>query len=133
MAKFTGGLASFSFASTVYECISNYSWSGSVSEAVGRCSASGGAVTHRATGATDDTFNFDVLLEGGSITVTNALKRGESGAFEFHPEGDTAANMEFIATNAIINSSNLGGDPDSLNVLSITIGIDGDLTIQAAT
>lgn len=133
MTKFTGEKASFSFASTVYECLSNYTWSGSINEAVAQCSSSGGAVTHRASGATDDTFTFDVLLEGGSITVIDALKRGSTGAFEFHPEGDTAGNIEFIATNSVLTSSNLGGDPGSLNVLSITIGIDGTLTIQAAT
>lgn len=133
MTKFTGGLASFSLAGTVYQCISNYTWSGSVSEAVGRCSASGGAVTHRSAGATDDTFTFDVLSEAEDVTTINALKRGSSGAFEFHPEGDSVDAIEFIATNAIVTASNLGGDPDTLNVLSITVGIDGDLTIQAAT
>ena len=102
-------------------------------EALGRCSSSAAAVSHRVSGAPDDSFTFDVLAEDGDITTLNALKRGQSGAFEFHPEGDAANNIEFSATNAIINSSNLGGDPDTLNVLSITIGIDGLLAIVAAS
>ena len=133
MTKFSGDKASFSLASTVYECLTNYSWSGSVQEAVATCSDSGGAVTHRVAGATDDTFTFDVVVDAGDITTLNALKRGSSGAFEFHPEGDTATNIEFTATNAVITQSNLGGGTGALGILSITIGIDGALTIQAAS
>lgn len=131
--KFTGGLASFKFGSTVYQCISNYTWSGSIQEAVGRCSSSAGAVTHRAPGATDDSFTFDVLLDEDDITSLNALKRGTTGAFEFHPQGDTAGNIEFTAALAVINSSTLGGGTDALNVLSIGMGISGVLTIAAAS
>lgn len=133
MAKFLGDKASFSFGGTVYECLTNYSWSGSVQEAVSRCSGSTGAVTHRNVGAAEDTFTFDVILEAGDVDTINELKRGETGAFEFHPEGDAAANIEFIATTANINSSNLAGGVDSHGVLSITVGIDGTLTVQAAS
>ena len=135
MAKFSGDKASFSFGGTTYQCLTNYSWSGSVQEAVATCSGSSGAVTHRAAGATDDTFTFDVILDAGAtgITTLNALKRGTSGAFGFHPEGDTATYIEFDASNAIVTSSNLGGGTGALGILSITIGIDGDLTIQAAS
>lgn len=131
--KFAGDLASFKLGSTVYQCISNYTWSGSIQEAVGRCSSSAGAVTHRAVGATDDAFTFDVLLDEDDTTTLNALKRGESGAFEFHPQGDTAGNIEFTAARVIVTSSNLGGSTDALNVLSITIGVDGVLVIAAAS
>ena len=133
MAKFSGEKASFLFGSTVYYCVSNFTWSGTIQEAVGRCSSTAGAVTHRASGATDDSFTFDVLLEEDAVTALNALKRGTTGAFEFHPQGDTATNIEFSATNAVINSSNLGGGVDALGVLSITIGIDGTLVIRAAS
>jgi hypothetical protein len=133
MTKFLGDKASFKFGSTVYQCLTNYSWSGSVQEAVSRCSSSTGAVTHRNAGAPDDTFTFDVILDAGDTDTINELKRGEEGAFEFHPEGDAATNIEFIATNAIVTSSNLGGGVDSHGILSITVGIDGTLTVQAAS
>ncbi len=135
MAKFTGALSSFSFASTEYFCLQNYSWSGSVQEAVSQCSGSSGAVTYRTAGATEDTFTFDIPLEAGStgVTIASALKRGSSGAFEFHPEDDATGYLEFTATHAIVTQSNLSGGSSEHAVLSITIGIDGALTIQGAS
>ena len=134
MGKFTGELSSFSFGGTEYECLSNYSWSGSIQEAVSRCSSASGAVTYRDAGAEEDTFTFDIILEEGAsgVAIVSALKRGTEGAFEFHPEDDSTGFLEFVATNAIITQSNLSGGVDKHAVLSITIGIDGALTIQGA-
>lgn len=133
MTKFLGDKASFKFGSTVYQCLTNYNWSGSVQEAVSRCSSSAGAVTHRNVGAPDDTFTFDVIIDAGDVDTINELKRGASGAFEFHPEGDTASNIEFIAAAASITSSSLAGGVDAHGIMSITIGIDGTLAVQAAS
>lgn len=133
MAKILGDLASFSFGGTVYQCLQNYSWSGSVQESVARCSSSSGAVTHRNVGAPDDTFTFDVLVDAQDVDTINELKRGTSGAFEFHPEGDTASNIEFIASSTYITQSSFSGSVDTFGVLSITIGVSGTLTVQAAT
>lgn len=133
MPKFTGEKASFSFGGTQYYCLQNYSWSGSIDEAVSKCSGASGAVTHRTPGAEEDSFTFDIPLDSNDVTVITALKRGEVGAFEFHPEEDDTGNIEFVATNAIINQSNLAGGASEHGVLSITIGIDGALTVQAAT
>jgi hypothetical protein len=74
-----------------------------------------------------------VLVEADDTTTLNALKRGTTGAFEFHPQGDTATNIEFSAAAAIVTSSNMAGGVDALGVLSITIGIDGALVIRAAS
>lgn len=133
MAKFTGELAEFSLGGTVYRCLSNYGWSGSVADAVAQCSGSSAGETVRRPGVPDDQFTFDVVLDAGSVTEISALKRGQTGAFEFHPNGDVAGEIEFLAPNAVVLSSNLGGSPTSLNILSITVGIDGALTVQAAT
>ncbi len=135
MAKFTGALASFKFDSTEYFCLQNYSWSGSVQEAVSQCSGSSGAVTYRSVGATEDTFTFDIPLEAGStgVTIATALKRGEVGAFEFHPQDEVTGYLEFSGSNAIITQSNLAGGSSEHAVLSITIGIDGALTIQGVS
>ena len=133
MTKFLGDKASFVFGSTTYLCLTNYSWTNSVQEAVSRCSSSGGAVTHRNVGAPDDVFTFDVILEAGDVTTINAFKDGASGAFEFHPQGDTAATIEFVATTAVATSLGLSGGVDSHGILSITLGIDGTLTVQAAS
>ena len=96
MAAFVGDLATFSFAATVYDAMRNYSWSGSIQEAIDHVSTQGGsaATTHRTAGPATDTFSFDVLIEAGDNTTVDALKRGSTGAFEFHPEGDSAGNIE---------------------------------------
>ena len=133
MVKFLGDKASFSFASTVYQCLTNYSWSGSVQEAVSRCSSSAGAVTHRNVGAPDDSFTFDVIVDAGDFDTIDDLKRGSSGAFEFHREGDTANTIEFDATSSYVTASSLAGGADAHGILSITIGIDGTLTVRAAS
>jgi len=133
MSKFTGEKASFSFGGTQYYCLQNYGWSGGIEEAVSKCSGSGGAVTYRSPGATEDSFTFDIPLDSNDVAVISALKRGQTGAFEFHPEEDAVGNIEFAATNAIVNQSNLAGGASEHGVLSITVGIDGDLDIQAAT
>lgn len=135
MGKFTGALASFKLASVEYFCLQTYNWSGSIQEAVSRCSGASGATTYRDAGAEEDTFTFDIPLEEGAagVTILSALKRGSSGAFEFHPEDDQIGFLEFVATNAIVTQSSLAGGVDEHGVLSITIGIDGPLTIQGAT
>lgn len=131
--KFSGDKSSFKFGDKVYRCLTDYNWSGSISEAVAECSGQYGAVTHRSGGATNDTFSFNVLVDKGDTETLNELKRGETGGFEFHPEGDEASNIEFTAASAVINSSGLSGGTSALGVLAITIGIDGDLVIQAAS
>lgn len=135
MGKFTGALSSFKLGATEYFCLQTYSWSGSIQEAVSQCSGASGATTYRTAGATEDTFTFDIPLEAGStgVTIATALKRGSSGAFEFHPEDDATGYLEFSATNAIITQSNLSGGSSEHAVLSITVGIDGTLTVQGVS
>ena len=133
MTKFLGDKASFVFGATTYLCLTNYSWTNSVQEAVSRCSSAAGAVTHRNVGAPDDVFTFDVLLEAGDIATINAFKDGQTAAFEFHPQGDTASNIEFDAASAVSTTVGLSGGVDSHGVLSVTIGIDGTLTVRAAS
>lgn len=127
-----GNAAQLTFGGTEYHCVTRFSWSGSVQEAVVQCSSSTGGQTRRAAGPANDQFSFDLALDAGNTAVAIALKRGETGAFEFHPEGDTATYLEFTATNAVILQSSLAGGPGQPNMLSLTIGIDGDLTVQAA-
>lgn len=128
-----GNKAKLKFGGTDYYCINRFSWSGSVQEAVAQCSSSTGGQTRRAAGPANDQFSFDIALDAGDTAVAIALKRGATGAFEFHPEDDVATQLEFSATNAIILQSNLAGGPGQPNMLSVTIGIDGDLTVAAAT
>jgi hypothetical protein len=135
MGKFTGALASFKLDSVEYFCLQTYNWSGSIQEAVSRCSGASGAATYRDAGAEEDTFTFDIPLEEGAtgVTIISALKRGSSGAFEFHPEDEQTGFLEFSAANALVTQSSLAGGVDEHGVLSITIGIDGILAIQGVS
>lgn len=129
---FDGSYAAFNFGGTTYRCLTNYNWNGQVQEAVERCSSATGAQTQRVAGAPEDVFTFDVILDAEDVTTLNALKRGQTGAFEFHPEDDVADNIEFTATSALVSRSSLAGAPGRISILSISMGIIGDLTIQAA-
>jgi hypothetical protein len=134
MPKFTGGLSQFTLGTTDYLCLNNYTWSGSVADAVAQCSGATGPTTVRRPGTPDDKFTFAVVVDSQDVTTINELKRGViATAFEFHPEGDAVDNIEFIATGAVVLSSSLAGGPNALGILNVEIGIDGTLTIQAAT
>lgn len=135
MAKFTGDSAEFTLDSNQYLCLTDYSWSETVEEAVARCSGASGAVTHRNVGAADATFTFNILTEAGATGITNLgnLRAGSSGAFEFHPEGDTAGNIEFDATTAYVTSVGQSASTGNFDVTAVTIAIDGTLTIRAAS
>lgn len=134
--KFSASKAEFTFAGTQYLCLKDYSWSETVQEIVDRCSGESGVSVHRTSDEGPDmVFNFNVLTPGGAagITLLNALRAGTEGAFGFHPEGDTAALIEFDAANAVINSLSGAGSTGAFTTHAVTIAIDGDLTIRAAS
>lgn len=131
--KFDADLAQFDFGGTDYACLTDYTMSDSVTIARGICSGASGAVVHKSAGPSDITFTFNVLLGSQDVTLLNALAPGTSGSFEFHPEGDSASNIEMVATTALVASRGMTGSIGSLTVVPITIEIDGSLTIQAAS
>ena len=132
MPKFTGDKANFDFAGSTYYCLTDGQLSRSVQDASAQCSSSTGAVTHHAGGAEDSSFTFNVLVDADDVTTLNALDVGNTGAFSYHPQGAAATgNIEYDATNAVITQSNLAVATGSLTVLTVTIVIDGALTIQA--
>lgn len=122
---------------TTYHGITNYSWSGSVQQQVIRFSSATGTQIARIAGTSteaDDTFDIDMVIAPGDATTLGALKRGDTTTvFEFHPEGDSAGNIEFSATSAVILGSTFSGSIDSGGILSLNIGIDGTLTITDAS
>lgn len=133
MSKMTGGKAQFKWGANTYRCLNSFNWSGSVQDLVTQCSGVSGPVTSRRPGTPDDKFTFDIALdEGDDVTVT-ALKRGQTTTtFEAHPEGDVTGNLEFVSTGAVVLQSNLATGPNAQGILSLTIGIDGELTVGAA-
>jgi len=131
--KFDADLAQFKLGATSYACLTDYQMSDAVTIARAACSSSGGAVVHKSAGERDISFTFNVLLGSQDITLLNALAPGTTGAFEFHPEGDTASNIEMVAALGIVASRGMTGSIGSLTVVPITIEIDGSITIQAAS
>lgn len=134
--KFVGKYSEFTFGGTQYLCLKDWDWSASVQEIVDRCSGASGVSVHRETDeGIDYVYNFSVLTPKGAagITQLNALLPGTTGAFGFHPEGDTAGNIEHDAAAAKITSLSESASTSTFAVHRVTIVVDGDLTIRAAS
>lgn len=132
--KFVGDMSQFTVGTTDYLCLTDFTFSETVEVAMARCSGASGATVVRipATGK-DATFTFNVLAEDDWVTEMNALAPGTTGAFEFHPAGDSAGRIEMIATECIVRSRGLTGSVADLTVMPVTIEINGTLTIQVAS
>lgn len=133
---FLGPLMTFDFGGTVFEALRNARWSQRVQVAMETVSGTAGAQVIKDTaGGEEWNFTFDVLVPPGStgVTLLNNLSAGLEDTFEFHPEGDSADKIEFVATNAIIESQEGNVSPTEHSIASVTIQIDGDVTIQAAS
>lgn len=135
---FLGGSCVLTWGANTYHGIQNYGWSGSVEEQVIKFSTSSGTGTSRLGGDetdADDSFTFDIVCDaGGAASTVDALKRGTTETtFEVHPEGDAAGNLEFIGEAGLVSQSDMAGGVDGAGILSVTIGVNGTLTIQDAT
>ena len=134
---FLGSKAVLTFGSNTYHGITNYSWSGSVQQQVIRFSTSSGTGIVRLGGSdtdAEDDLTLDMVIAPGDYSTIAALKRGTTSATcEFHPEADSAGNIEFTFEAGLITNSSFAGSIDSGGVLSITIACNGTLTVQAAT
>ena len=133
---FLGGKCMFTWGSNTYHGITNYGWSGAVEQQVLKFSGSSGTVTARIAGDendADDTFTLDIIVGPGDSATIDALKRGSTETTcELHPEGNTAGNIEFVAEAAVITNSSFSGSISDGGVLSISVGVNGTLTIQEA-
>ena len=88
----SGLLGSFSFGGTVYDaddCLQSHGLNRSTNAATYQCSG----VMKTASGAQVYVFNASLALSKDSTAVVAALGAGDTGAFEYHPGGDTAGNL----------------------------------------
>lgn len=130
--KFTAALASLVYGGITYRCLTTYSLSQSVEEAMAACSGETEAVIHRSAGSKSATLNLTVLLEkgtAGSDTI-NQLMPGMKDTLVFRPESDAPGSIEVAAGSALITQADMGASTGALTTLAVTIGIDGPYIVQ---
>lgn len=127
----SGLLGSFSFGGTVYDaddCLQSHSINRSAQLASYQCS---GAMAN-AVGAKVYVFNASLALAKGDTTKVAALAEGSTGAFEYHPGGDAAGNIEMTSTRGVVATANINGPINGIITLDVTINLD-NLTDATAT
>jgi len=127
----TGLLESFSFGGTVYDsddCLQSTGLQDAISEVVYQC----GGQDRAGVGSRSSTFTVSLALAKTDTAKLAALAPGATGAFEYHPGGDSAGNIEVTATEAIVTSAPISTGPNSIITLDVTFRLN-DITIGAAS
>lgn len=123
--------ASFSFAGTVYDaddCVQNTSLQKSINPITYQCNGN----QRTLIGAKIYLFSAQLALAKDDTGKIAALEEGDTGAFEYHPGGDTAGNIEFTSTKGTVVRSDVSAAANGFITLDIQIGLD-DLTDGTAT
>ena len=126
----SGLSGSFTFGGTVYDtddCIQSMALTRTTNGVKYIC----GGITKTAAGESTYSFSASVALAQTDTAKVAALANGATGAFEYHPKGDTATYIEETSTNGTIVQSNMGSAPGAMIMLDIVIDLD-DLTDAAA-
>ncbi len=126
----SGLLGSFQFGGTTYAgaaCLQSHSLNRSLNAATYQCS---GAMK-TASGAKVYVFNASIAVAKDDTGPTSSLAEGDTGAFEYHPGGDAAGNIEFTSTRGTVVSSNINGPVNGILTMDIAINLD-DLTQATA-
>ncbi len=119
----SGLLGSFSFGGTVYDsddCLQSHSINRSIQTAQYQC----GGATKTAAGAKVYVFNASLALAKGDTAVVAALAESSTGAFEYHPGGDAAGNIEMTSTRGIVTTANINGPVNGILTLDVSINLD---------
>ena len=126
----TGKLASFKFGAVTFStasCLSSWDLNSAVNDIVYQCNG----YDKHAVGTKALTFRVTLGLSADDTTVVTAFAPGTSGAFECHPGGDSAGNIEITATRSQVNSANLTAPINGIIALDIELGLD-DVTYTTA-
>lgn len=121
---------SITFGGTAYgadKCFQAAKFSESGSDVTYLCN---GRVKHLA-GNGDAVLTFSIAVEKDDVTAPADFAYGSTGTCEYHQFGDVTGNIERTTTNATVTNVNVGGDPNTLGTLDVTIVWD-DLTTGAA-
>ena len=125
MSGFTSAKAKLTFAGADYQCLQTYQYGGTLNVAKAECSGANGAVTLKASGASDNTLSVDMVVPKiNSHTFMNAFVQGAAGALTFYPEEDASGGLTIAATNAIVQQCNLSGGTSAFNIASVMFELD---------
>lgn len=123
---------SFTFGATTYaaaDCIQSASMNRSVNASMYQC----GGTQKTALGAKSYVFNATLALSASDTAKVGALQEGDNAtAFEYHPGGDTAGNIEMTSTKAWVVAANYSAPSNGILTLDVTINLD-NLTDATAT
>jgi len=127
----TGKLASFKFGATTYDsddCLQNWNLNKSAEDITHYCNGR----TKHLGGNADAVFTCTLALAAADTAKIAALEEGTTGAWEGHPAGDTAGNIEFTATKGTVLNAPVSAPQNGVVTVDVTIALD-DLTDKAAT
>ena len=124
-----GKLAGFTFATKAYttaSCIQSWDLNSSINDIVYQCNG----YDKHAVGTKVISFRSSLGL-AADTTVPVDLAPGTTGAFECHPGGDTAGNIEITATRGQIVSAPMSAPINGIITLDVEIALD-DITYTTA-
>lgn len=114
---------------TTTDCIQSNAINDAINKVIYIC----GGYDKAAAGSRVVTFTFSVALAKTDVTKINAVAPGTVlTAFEAHPGGDTAGNIEIISTDGIIESRPINWGPNSMIAMDVTVHLN-NVTFQAAS
>lgn len=123
--------ASFSFAGTVYnadDCIQNTSLARSLNNVTYQCNG----VMQNAAGANVYVFSYQLALANTDTAKISNLNEGSTGAFEYHPGGDSSGRIEMTSTRGLVTQANISAAANGYITLDGSIALD-NLTDATAT
>lgn len=127
----SGVLASFVFGGTTYDsddCLQNWNLDKSVEDITFYCSGR----TKHLGGNADAVFSCTLALAADDTAKVAALEEGATGAWEGHPGGDTAGNIEYTSTKGTVINAPVSAPQNGVISIDVTIALD-DLTDGTAT
>jgi len=125
-----GKLAAFTFATIVYDaddCLQGWDMNDAIQDIVYQCNS----YDKHAVGTRGVSFRASLALAATDTTKVTAFAPGTTGAFEAHPGGDTAGNIEITATKATVISAPLSSGPNNVIAIDVELALD-DVTYTTA-
>lgn len=127
----SGRLAAFKFGSTTYnadDCLQSWDIADAIQDVVYQCNS----YDKHARGTQNVSFSVSLALAKTDVTKVTALAPGTTGAFEAHPGGDAASNIEITATRGIVIQRNVTAPINGIIQADVVIALD-DVTWTTAT
>lgn len=127
----SGKLASFTFATVVYDaddCLQGWDMSDAINDIVYQCNS----YDKHTAGTRGVSFRASLALAKTDTTKVTAFAPGTTGAFEAHPAGDTAGNIEITATKGTVISAPISSGPNNVIAIDVEIALD-DVTYTTAS